>query len=77
MIHTEATNARSLRQYRAHTINKDGVKIIRIGRDLVHVFTNTGWTNHSRYRVSNGRWSYLSGVRLSASVIQSLLPDVR
>lgn len=77
MIHTEATNSRSLRQYARHTSNKGDAKIIQIGRDLVDVFTGTGWTNRSRYRVVNGRWAYMAGVRLTAGVIQSTLPNVR
>ena len=77
MNHTEETKARSLRQYRAHTITKGDTKIIHIGRDLIDVFTGSGWTNRSRYRVVNGRWAYLAGVRLTAGVIQSALPNVR
>lgn len=74
---TVDVDARSIRQYLAHTSNKDGTKIIKIGRDLIDVFTGSGWTNRSRYRVVNGRWAYMAGVRLTAGVIQSTLPNVR
>lgn len=75
-ISSEAVS-RMLRQYRAHTsTTKEGNKVVRLGRDQVDVFTGDGWANRSRYRVVNGRWAHMAGVRLTAGVIQTL-PNVR
>lgn len=68
--------ARMLRQYRTKTLNKGDLKIIRLDRNMVDVFTGEGWHSRSRYRWNNGRWCYMSGVRLTAIDV-ALLPQNR
>lgn len=73
-IITGGSIQRSLRQYNRHIINSGEVKIVLIDRNIADVFTGLGWNNRSRYRLMNGRWAYVNGIRLNASVV-SLLPS--
>lgn len=69
-------DAQMIRQHKAHTsYTPDGV-VIRIGRDLVDVFTGSGWASRSRYRLTNGKWEYQVGARLTAQQ-RTLLPVSR
>ncbi len=67
--------ARMLRQYKSHVTVAAGTHMIRIGRDLCDVFTGTGWTTRSRYRLTNGRWIHITGLKLAAP-LTALLPRV-
>lgn len=66
-------DARNIRQYLKHVIKQGDAHIILIAHNLADVFTGKGWANRSRYRLMNGRWCYVSGVRLT-SMTAALLP---
>lgn len=61
-----------LRQYSRHTLSTKDSHIILIGRDQADVFTGHGWANRSRYRLMQGRWCHVNGIRLIAEQIQSI-----
>jgi hypothetical protein len=66
-MNTAVVTTRDIRQYRAHTTNVEDLKIIFIDRNLCDIFKGTGWASQSRYRMVNGRWAFMSGVRLTAA----------
>jgi hypothetical protein len=69
--------AMMLRQYKARSFPTVGdLKVIALDRNMLDVFKGEGWANRGRYRVVNGRWAHVTGIRLTTADIQ-LLPSVR
>lgn len=65
-----------IRQYKARNLNVGDLKVIKLDRNMLDVFKGEGWANRARYRLVNGRWAYVAGVRLTAGDV-ALLPVVR
>lgn len=72
-MNTESYTARCLRQYKAHTITTPEAHLIYIGKDQVDIFTDSGWTNRSRYRRIKGRWCHVCGPQVTAAMVDALV----
>lgn len=61
---TETQSAIYLRQYKAHTKTVNGQHQIKVGNNLMDVFTGTGWTVPTRYRLIRSVWVYQHGPKV-------------
>ena len=77
MNHTQETDARSLRQYYRHTGNVNigavhGGAYKRINHHLCDVFTGIGFNPPTRYMLTRGKWTRISGPFIDPQVATML-----
>jgi len=63
------TNDQMLRQYKAKIVKTNGFLAYAVNHNTKDIFMGDGWENQSRYRLIRGHPCHMSGVRLSAVIL--------